>query len=564
VLDSGDFGAAINLDGIDDLVILSASSTPNTLTGYREGVKLELTDAGVSYGRHQISTGRFVNAPLASPTSGGANSAPKVGPVIINEVMYNPATGGDEFLELHNISGGTVSLHDGQGNGWVLNGMEFTFPTDATIPAGGFILLVPGDANAFRAKYNIPGTVQIFSTGGADLDNGGEELQLAKPVLANDGFTINYINIDEVDYDDVTPWSNGADGVGPSLARLGSTLYGDDPASFALEQAGGTPGAANFDTPVVGTAGNDTFTLTKNGNQLELRLNGGANPIKTYAAGSLAKITIDALAGNDTINVNLGTDATPVDLTFNGGAGTSTFNVTGGQVSLRSLDTILGNVSGSSVLTLPASVRFSTLAINDTGKVNVAPGKDKVLRADALNMGANAQIDLADNAMIVHNGDLAAIRALLSAGRGSTGGVASGKWNGTTGITSSVARAADVVSETRALGYALNKELLVKYQNFAGVPVGDNDVLLRYTKLGDANLDGIVNNNDITILAGNYRPDEPPVFAAAAGGGGQALAAAEPADEPLVAAKAAAPAASSQSAQDDTSVLDDQGDDVLN
>ena len=40
-------------------------------------------------------------------------------------------------------------------------------------------------------------------------------------------------------------------------------------------------------------------------------------------------------------------------------------------------------------------------------------------------------------------------------------------------------------------------------------PVDDTSVLLRYTRTGDATLDGVVNNDDVTILGVNYAPGVP-------------------------------------------------------
>jgi hypothetical protein len=42
------------------------------------------------------------------------------------------------------------------------------------------------------------------------------------------------------------------------------------------------------------------------------------------------------------------------------------------------------------------------------------------------------------------------------------------------------------------------------YTTFAGEPVNNNDVLVRYTYFGDANLDGIVSILDFNILATNF------------------------------------------------------------
>jgi T5SS/PEP-CTERM-associated repeat protein len=190
----------------------------------------------------------------------------------------------------------------------------------------------------------------------------------------------------------------------------------------------------------------------------------------------------------------------------------ATLRVSQGAVALNS-DALNGtfsrlsvDIDGGGSATFNTTQHLKVLEI-DNGRA-LMPGSGKVLVTDTPSIAAEGQLDIDANAMVVRSGNVAQVRAQLIAGRGSAGGVVSGKWDGTSGITSTAARLADATSETRVVGYALNGELLVSYQTFAGEPVGLNDVLVRYTKNGDANLDGVVNNNDITILAGFYRPGE--------------------------------------------------------
>jgi hypothetical protein len=73
-----------------------------------------------------------------------------------------------------------------------------------------------------------------------------------------------------------------------------------------------------------------------------------------------------------------------------------------------------------------------------------------------------------------------------------------GLWN-QRGLTSSVARAN---SAAYGLGYAEASVLGVT--SFDGITLGENAVLVKYTLLGDANLDGTVNFNDFSILQNHY------------------------------------------------------------
>ena len=86
---------------------------------------------GESFGRWPEPTGELY--PMSALTLGGPNSGPRVGPVIISEVMYHPREVGQvvdpsdlEYLEVYNPSGGvgrsdelaayrrrSVSIHGG-------------------------------------------------------------------------------------------------------------------------------------------------------------------------------------------------------------------------------------------------------------------------------------------------------------------------------------------------------------------------------------------------------------------------------------------------------------------
>ncbi len=77
-------------------------------------------------------------------------------------------------------------------------------------------------------------------------------------------------------------------------------------------------------------------------------------------------------------------------------------------------------------------------------------------------------------------------------------------WNGT-GITSSAVRATNVATgfDLVGLGMIRNSDIDVitglpgsAYTSFGGEPVGPHDLLLKYTYIGDGNLDGLVSFDD--------------------------------------------------------------------
>ncbi|MFI5380440.1 MAG: PEP-CTERM sorting domain-containing protein, partial [Tepidisphaerales bacterium] len=51
------------------------------------------------------------------------------------------------------------------------------------------------------------------------------------------------------------------------------------------------------------------------------------------------------------------------------------------------------------------------------------------------------------------------------------------------------------------------------FNNIDGVPLGDKTVFVKYTRIGDASLDGYVTNADVTIVGTYYQGASPPVFA---------------------------------------------------
>jgi hypothetical protein len=126
-----------------------------------------------------------------------------------------------------------------------------------------------------------------------------------------------------------------------------------------------------------------------------------------------------------------------------------------------------------------------------------------------LTINPGGRLDINDNALIVdYTGDspAATIRSKIAEGRGGAG-IGNGKWAGT-GITSSIAQQINAtMPEARSVGYAENGTLpLGPYTTFRGQPVDSTSVLIAYTRTADANLDGVVNDDDVTIVGATYAP----------------------------------------------------------
>jgi hypothetical protein len=193
---------------------------------------------------------------MEQSTPGFANAGAKVGPVVINEIMYHPdwPVGGSytneqyEYIELLNISTAPVTLYDYEaGEPWKFtDGIEFTFPDNppATIPAGGCLLVVREPA-AFLWRYPAVPAGLILGPYDGKLNNAGETLELSMPGDVDEQGKRHYIRADRVNYGDgsdpANPWPAEANGLGQSLTRRVAGSYGNDPANW--QAAPPTPGA---------------------------------------------------------------------------------------------------------------------------------------------------------------------------------------------------------------------------------------------------------------------------------------------------------------------------------
>ncbi|MGQ9589817.1 MAG: lamin tail domain-containing protein [Planctomycetota bacterium] len=127
-------------------------------------------------------------------------------PVVVSEIHYRPSEGDEfEFLELHNWGSQEVDL-----SGWrISEGVRLRFPSGTKIAGGGYIVLC-GFPSYVASWYGIPESKLIAWEGGS-LDNAGERIVL-RDALG--------LLVDEVAYEDQTPWPAAADGTGPSLERI--------------------------------------------------------------------------------------------------------------------------------------------------------------------------------------------------------------------------------------------------------------------------------------------------------------------------------------------------------
>jgi hypothetical protein len=264
VLYEADFNAGSDpfaLSALGETVLLSSADGRGALTGYMRGVDCPIAQDGVSLGRYRTSVGLAFVA-LATRTfgaddpetvemfrqgRGAPNAGPLVGPVVLSELMVNPAQGGSEFIELQNITDRAVPLHDPQNPklAWRFStGVTYTFGAGTLIPPGGRMVIAGSDPDNFRQAAAVPAEVPVVGPFEGKLKNEGEVVTLAKPSLAGFDEPAD-IPVDAVGYDDQTPWPALANGQGPSLERRDVSTYGDDPVNWLALHPGGTPGRPN-------------------------------------------------------------------------------------------------------------------------------------------------------------------------------------------------------------------------------------------------------------------------------------------------------------------------------
>ncbi|MBN1125624.1 MAG: lamin tail domain-containing protein, partial [Sedimentisphaerales bacterium] len=168
------------------------------------------SETAVAFGRHILSDGMEHDfTAMSENTPGDDNAYPKVGPIVISEILYHPPVGGVydkdeyEFIELHNITESPVALYGSEDSlvPWQINdGVQFTFPLGVTIPAGQRIVVVKNIA-AFQSRYPSVPTGKIFGPYDGKLDNAGEAIELALP--GDEEFGVRYyIRVDRVNYSD--------------------------------------------------------------------------------------------------------------------------------------------------------------------------------------------------------------------------------------------------------------------------------------------------------------------------------------------------------------------------
>ena len=303
---------------------------------------------------------------------------------------------------------------------------------------------------------------------------------------------------------------------GTNLTFGGTPAAGNDYQLIGDTSSGAVVGAiplGNFTLPAAPAGLQYTLALNSNFIDLDVTAAGPAHLTWNNNQGTSLWNTTDTNWNNGSSNTTY-SDSTPVTFDDNNPSSTSanyavalntvvspgsiTANNSNGNYTISGT----GSIAGSASLTKSGTGK---LTINTTstslGAVTVNAGtlqfgtSTGVANLAALSITGTGTFDVTNNHVFINYGSgtdpIASIAALLATGYNS------GAWNGAGGIITSAPLV--VGGLTYGLGYADGADL----QHLAtGVPSGTIEI--KYTLLGDADLNGIVNGIDFGILAANF------------------------------------------------------------
>jgi autotransporter-associated beta strand protein len=212
---------------------------------------------------------------------------------------------------------------------------------------------------------------------------------------------------------------------------------------------------------------------------------GGGTLLTTGSINTSRAIVASTAGSRGTID----TGASNVTLTT-GVTGPGVFGKAGaGVLEVRNVRTGGLDVLGGSVKISATPAPLDPTNLSTVGVLHIAGGPT----------APTAQIDITNNGLIASSVPLAGPEADVDNCRSYVqSGYNSGAWGGN-GITTS---ANDFVNNHHGIGYATAGSIGIS--QFLGTNVQPTDIVIRWARFGDANLDGIVNLNDFNRLASNF------------------------------------------------------------
>lgn len=231
VINESELGTFALSSAGEDLFLLSTDAQ-GRLDGGLESISVGAAPIGATYGRVKNSLGEVSVALLESASLGTSNGQPRVGPLVMTEIMAHPPLAGVEYVEIANVGPDSFNL-----SGVRVNGTGFVF-TEGELMPRSLMILSAQPPEQFRARFALPEGVPVFGPFDARLDNSGEKLTLFAPDPVEPELLIP---LDEVRYRTTTPWAEVA-GNGASLERRMLNEFGSEPLNWKASAVDGTPG----------------------------------------------------------------------------------------------------------------------------------------------------------------------------------------------------------------------------------------------------------------------------------------------------------------------------------
>ncbi len=500
---SGGFGVAesgtitFNVPGATDSFITGNSIRNLGTGGQSSSAVIDVTGNGdwhlASGGTSQSATGTQYSGTWE--VNMGATGIFQLGPVLPTGFGEALNSGGYQAAE------GGSATYSGANNAITINSGTIAFGADSPDYAGTTqpLAISYRDPLTFNGG-NFASTGFEYST--ATNTTSGAEFS-TNPVAANLGSDVNFSDgatVTALVYDPMLPAGSGGRSINIMTDPNAISPVTGDPVSANISWGSGSTLIVQARAGDAGGALNiarDLNTTVTVATPASLEINSGAtlNVGKVAAAPQYTTSggVVTGYTAGGTITLVSGSIDPFTDSTDYGPGNIDTSESVSATVNGGTLD--YGAVSTGGIMLY----RLNTLSVQNSGNVIVdsaTPHSQRsVLVVGGLAVDSTSKIDLTNNDMVIHQGSVSQVQALIAQG------YAGGHWTGD-GITSSSAAA---VSNT-ALGYELNDDggggTLIS--TFDGGTVINTDVLVKYTYFGDANLDGVVNGDDYTLIDNGF------------------------------------------------------------
>ena len=400
-----------------------------------------------------------------------------------------------------NTSGSATGVNNVTMNGGVLASGATGTISGAVLPGTGSYTIAPGGIG-HAGTLNVGGITTTSSTTIA-LDLGTTSGEVTNGDLLNLG--LGQISIGS----GTNLTFGGTVGANNSYRLIGGTLAGISLSNFSLPTAPAdeiyslntTIDPGYIDLFVSGIIWNNSGASTPaNGTTWDTTNNNWNNGSSAIAFSNGLAVTFTD-NNNSNYAVTLNTTVSPSSVGVNNSAGN--YSITGtGKIADAGTFNKFGTgtvVVGTALSAGSVNITNGTLQLaKNTTLATTSPASN--ISVSSLSITGNGVLDINNNHIIITYGTsdpMSAIYGYLKSGFNG------GAWNGL-GINSSAAATEDTTlgALKYGIGFSDGNDKINGHSIVTGLASGQ--IELKYTLLGDANLDGTVNGSDFSILAGNF------------------------------------------------------------